>query len=429
MRTFARPFLILCLLGSAQTATGWDPEALFDEAAELVESQFYDPAMNGLDWQAVTAEHRARIRPDMSREEFAAGVNDMLDRLGASHTALFTRDSPDWYQLAGIFVDGYAPLRDSLDKHLANGAPVYSGIGFMLEAGQDGHFVTGVLDGFPADTAGVRVGDRLVSVEDAPFHPIRSFSGRDGLVTRLTVERRSGELMDLTVIPALLDGRMMFQDAMRSSARILQHDDLEIGYIRAWSYAGQVYQDILVEELSNGVLKDAVALVLDLRGGWGGASPQYLNFFVEGGIEAHSIGRGGETHRFISGWSRPVVLLVDGKSRSGKELFTYGFKKLGKGLVVGETTAGAVLAGKINALSDGSLLFVAVTDVIVDGERLEGVGVPPDIAVPFDPVYAAGADPQLERALSSAAEQVQGLTNPSSATSAGNCWRGSMPRP
>jgi carboxyl-terminal processing protease len=37
--------------------------------------------------------------------------------------------------------------------------------------------------------------------------------------------------------------------------------------------------------------------------------------------------------------------------------------------------------------------------VSVDGERLEGVGVDPTIAVPFDLRYSAGSDPQLDRAI------------------------------
>jgi carboxyl-terminal processing protease len=37
--------------------------------------------------------------------------------------------------------------------------------------------------------------------------------------------------------------------------------------------------------------------------------------------------------------------------------------------------------------------------VRVDGERLDGIGVDPTIAVPFDPRYAAGSDPQLDRAI------------------------------
>jgi carboxyl-terminal processing protease len=37
--------------------------------------------------------------------------------------------------------------------------------------------------------------------------------------------------------------------------------------------------------------------------------------------------------------------------------------------------------------------------VTVDGERLEGKGVEPTIKVPFDIRYAAGKDPQLEKAI------------------------------
>ncbi len=92
----------------------------------------------------------------------------------------------------------------------------------------------------------------------------------------------------------------------------------------------------------NGPLKDSDALVLDLRGGWGGASPSYLNFFTEDRLVARSIDRNGNVGVFASGWTRPVVLLVDEGSRSGKELFAYGFRALGKGPIVGERTAGDV---------------------------------------------------------------------------------------
>jgi carboxyl-terminal processing protease len=54
-------------------------------------------------------------------------------------------------------------------------------------------------------------------------------------------------------------------------------------------------------------------------------------------------------------------------------------------------------------LRDGSLLMIAVADVQVDGERLEGIGVEPDLAVPRDLPYSAGRDPQLEAALTEAA--------------------------
>jgi hypothetical protein len=59
--------------------------------------------------------------------------------------------------------------------------------------------------------------------------------------------------------------------------------------------------------------------------------------------------------------------------------------------------------GRPFVLQDGSLLMLAVSDVLVDGERLEGVGVDPDIVVPRELPYSAGRDPQLEAALDEAA--------------------------
>src|SRR3954453_12433165 len=89
-------------------------------------------------------------------------------------------------------------------------------------------------------------------------------------------------------------------------------------------------------------------------------------------------------------WRKPVALLVNAGTRSGKEVLTFGFKKYGFGEVIGERTAGALLAARAFLLSDASLMIVAVDDVTVDGDRLEGRGVDPTIRIPFDLPYAAG---------------------------------------
>lgn len=402
-----RAMLFLLFAALATTAAAQDRLEVFDEVSSIVERRFFDRSMNGLDWGAVTAEHRARITPDMDREAFVVEVNAMLDRLKTSHTRLISQDHPAWYQLAGVFLPRNDDLAEEMAPFLTDGAPSYSGIGVMLEERPAGHFVIGVLAGHPASEAGVLVGDRMVSIDGEPFHPIRSFEGREREEVRLVVERRPGEILDLTVTPVSLDGRTMFEDAMRESAGVIEHDGARIGYIRVWSYAGQEYQDILRSALLYGRLKDADALVLDIRGGWGGASPTYLNIFTQRTIDFTSIRRNGRASNFASGWDKPVVLLVDEGSRSGKELIAHGFQVLGIGPVVGETTAGAVVGGRFNVLSDGSALYVAVVDVKIDGQRLEGRGVTPDIVVPFDPGFAAGADPQLDRAVETAA----GLTD------------------
>ena len=73
-------------------------------------------------------------------------------------------------------------------------------------------------------------------------------------------------------------------------------------------------------------------------------------------------------------WRKRVAMLVNGGTRSGKELPAYGFKKYRLGEVIGSRTEGAVLAATV-FLIGGGLLLLAVGDVHVDGERLEGVGV------------------------------------------------------
>ena len=50
-------------------------------------------------------------------------------------------------------------------------------------------------------------------------------------------------------------------------------------------------------------------------------------------------------------------------------------------------------------IGENEALYLAVLEGRVDGERLEGVGVAPDIEVPFDVRYANGQDPQLDRAI------------------------------
>jgi len=399
--------LVSSLMLAPVSAVAEELSALFDEAIGIVEEQFYDPSMGGPDWEAAVAAARKRIAGDMDRQGFAGEVNRLLRGLNASHTYLLTRDDLEWYHLAGVFIDGYTPLREALKSVIPDGAPVYSGIGVMIEQREAGYFVTGVLAGFPAKDAGVLVGDRIVSVESKPFHPIRSFVQREGVPTSVTLERRPGEKHEVKITPVPIDGRSVFERAMVASAQVLPRKERKIGYIRLWSYAGEKYQSALVRELTNGTLRGADALVLDLRGGLGGASPSYLNFFTPTVVEAASTDRNGETLSFTSGWNRPVVLLVDERSRSGKELFAFGFRALKKGPIVGERTAGEVLAGRINGLSDGSLLYVASADVRIGGQRLEGNGVEPDIVVPFEPAYAAGYDPQLERALAVAVEQIE----------------------
>ena len=140
------------------------------------------------------------------------------------------------------------------------------------------------------------------------------------------------------------------------------------------------------------------ALIFDLRDGWGGADINSLNLFRKPIAIVKSTDRDGVIFPYSGVWGKPVNLLINDRSASGKELFTYGFKKLGLGTVIGEKTAGAVVAGSPYILSSGDVLYLAVRDVEVDDKRLEGIGVQPDLIIERPFIFEAN-DPQIEKAL------------------------------
>jgi carboxyl-terminal processing protease len=215
--------------------------------------------------------------------------------------------------------------------------------------------------------------------------------------------------MALSVTPAAIHPNAMFLRGLQASARVVAAaNGVRIGYIHVWSYAGGIYQRALEDQIVDGPLRDADALVWDLRDGWGGAKPQYLDLFNPNAPTMQMTDRSGRLRIEDVKWRKPVAMLVNHGTRSGKEVLAFGFKEYRLGEIIGTQTAGAVLAASAFLMDNGDLLLLAVADVTIDGHRLEGVGVGPTIEVPLDPIYAAGRDPQLDRAVQVLSERIKG---------------------
>jgi C-terminal processing protease CtpA/Prc len=369
----------------------------FDEAWRIARDKFYDREMMGLDWEAIGDKYRKDYREARTDAARSDAINAMLGELKSSHTHHYTKDETAYYELADIF--SY-PLRRDLPKYFSGRTVHYPGVGMFTKNIGGTTFVSGVFPGLPADTAGLKLGDEIVSADGETFAPVGSFRGKVGDKVALKVRReKDGPLLDLTVEPKRLQPEEAFEEALKNSARVIEANGKRIGYVRVWSYAGRNYQRLFEEVLHSGKLKDADALIWDLRDGWGGAHPRYLNVFNPYGPTLALTERDGDKDIVGYRWRKPAAMLINEGTRSGKEVLAYGFKKNGYGPVIGERTAGALLAGTAFLLSDGGLLILAVNDADVDGERLEGKGVAPTIPVPFDIRYAAGKDPQLDKAI------------------------------
>jgi carboxyl-terminal processing protease len=400
-------WLLAAASSSAQETSGaFDGAGELQRVWELVNERFYRADFNGVDWPAAKEKYLPRAQAAKSWEELGPVINEMLGLLRTSHTNYYTAVDPEYYFLFGIFSTG--PLAEVAQQRFPDGMVQFDSLGLFTRKVDGKWFVTGVLDGSPAAVAGVHRGNEIVSLNGQPFQPVRPLQGlaAKGESMRLEIQvtaepnsRRTLELKPVTLFPndAMLAG-------MEQSMRVIDHRGRKIAYVHIWSYAGKQYYERLVQELLQGSFDQADALVLDIRDGWGGASPEYLNIFNQRVPQLTSVGRDQQELSFKTQWRKPVALLINGGSRSGKEVLAYGFRKYGIGPVVGERTGGAVSAGTAIPISENSLLYLCVSGVRVDGEVLEGVGVAPEHEVIWPLPYATAEDPQLQKALNLMAE-------------------------
>jgi carboxyl-terminal processing protease len=366
-----------------------------EQVRHLVEEQFYDAA-------------RAHEFYDAIGQRLAAGGKESdvdlirygLKALQASHTDLYTQEDLDFYEIADIFRPLLAKRDESGLKTIfpPDSTPSYEGAGIVAEPSNQGWYVAGLYDAGTARHSGLVVGDLIVSADDQPFHPIRSFIGKAGQTVELILRRvASAPTIRIPVQVERIRPNALADASIRQSVAIHKVDGAEIGYIRLWTNATPESQKALQTLLQADPLNKVSALVVDLRCRHGGSPPNAADIFVGASPQVDLIGR----KESIIGnfrYRKPVVGIIDGGTRSGLEIFAYTLRKAGV-MLVGTRTAGALLGGTVFLIGDGSLLYLAVMDSRVDGERLEGFGVQPTIQVAWNKLFSEGHDPQLQEAI------------------------------
>ncbi|MFF6999416.1 S41 family peptidase [Streptomyces sp. NPDC008313] len=270
----------------------------------------------------------------------------------------------------------------------------YTGVGLWAARTGDGHIaVIRVRSGSPAAEAGVRKGDRLLSVDG---HDV------DGRPVTEVVSLLRGDAEDAaagtTVSLGLERGTRAWRQTLRRA--LLSTEPVTV---RRPDSAVTVIKVAAFTKGSGDRVKDAVArapredgIVLDLRGNSGGLVTEAVtaaSAFLDGGLVATYDVRGDQRalHAERGGdTARPLVTLVDGGTMSAAELLTGALQDRGRAVVVGSRTFGKGSVQMPSPLPGGSTAELTVGHYRTpSGRGVDGRGITPDLEADDEAVQRA----------------------------------------
>ncbi len=204
-------------------------------------------------------------------------------------------------------------------------------IGVAVAADSGSHVVAAVLHASPAFAAGLLRGDRVISVNGAPYHPVYSFNPEPPAVPepdqrsfRLFVER-SGEQREVELSPVFNNLFDSYRSAVEPSARQFNMGNKVVGYVRLWGVSRNANDLIVLQAVMAG-LRNTSSLIVDLRNAAGYLSPEHLALFQPAGQRDY--------------YSSPIALIVDETTTGHAESFARQLAILDRATAIGTATPG-----------------------------------------------------------------------------------------
>lgn len=338
----------------------------------------------------------SQLKSQGTIDDLAEVLNPFLFSLGKSHTEFMTTSSEGYYLFKSHVAMSNPKMRP---------APRIINPGVQVGRDQDGYFIREILDGHPAMSAGIKKKDRIIAVDGVPF------VGSWGLTPRtasIRVQRQGQDLEIKSEIKAL-DWSESFQSASVASVRTFSVQGRKIGYIHLWSGVHPQSAKFLAKAVAKLKKQKITSLILDLRGGYGGAWWEHLDpFFPDTSTYmTMEVSNGKKTEVMKSPFKKnknyfsgPMTVLINEGVRSGKEALAHQFKKTKRAVLIGEKTPGYFTSGQYFYVDEplNYIFYLCVYQLKLDGNVIEGIGIQPDVNVPFEPT-GEHFDSQLNQAI------------------------------
>jgi carboxyl-terminal processing protease len=263
----------------------------------------------------------------------------------------------------------------------------FEGVGMSVEKDSRGLRVLNVFAGSPADKAGIRKQDLILSVDG------RSIAGLSSELATGRIKGKAGTKVELEVFtPGSSDSRTLRVERANikvpvATSRVVERDGEKIGVVELLGFTSGAH-GVLRREVDNALDRGAQALVLDLRGNGGGLLSEAVlvsSLFIEDGEIVSVRGRARpERTENAEGDAIdediPMVVLVDGGSASASEIVTGALRDRGRATVVGANTFGKGLVQEVEPLSNGGYLDITVANYYLPGgDTISTRGLKPEV--------------------------------------------------
>lgn len=238
--------------------------------------------------------------------------------------------------------------------------------------------ITRVRSGSPCYDAGVLAGDVIVKIngDDVSAMSYTDATNRlqaePGTAIKLTL-LRGDQTLNLTVSVQVYTEDTVTYRLMVSG----------VGYVAISDFDTNTTEDFkkTIEELKS---KGATKFIFDVRNNTGGSLTsvtEILDYLLPEGTLCTVKDKNGDVTEYPSDENfldAPMVVLINGSTYSGGELFAAAIRDFGRGTLVGVKTYGKGMAQEIIPLGDDTALYLSTNLYYPpNGENYDGIGVAP----------------------------------------------------
>ncbi len=376
---------------------------IFNEAWRVNRDYFYDPNMHGADWPAMKKKYEALLPDVASTSDLYNIMQWMFSELAVGHQRFSAfgerRTNPE------VVPGGLLGADYEVNNNRYRIKKIYGGLNWtpalrspLTEPGVD-----------------IKVGDYILAVNgldvtaDKNFYSYFENTAEKIITLTVSSESNGTNKRNVKVVPVANENALRNRDWVEGNMRKVHaatNGQVAYVYVPNTTTAGHEYFKRYFFPQAN-----KPGIIIDERFNGGGQLADYYIDILKRPVQSYWKYRYGKDQKApVASIQGPKVMLIDETAGSGGDYLPYLFRQAKLGTLVGKTTWGGLVGilGYPEFIDGGAVTAPNVAFYDENGYGIENVGTPPDVEVEQWPSQViAGRDPQLEKAIEIALEELK----------------------